>query len=103
VAKTIIENGVRVYENHFCKHCGERIPWKKTQERKGIPEYIWGHHPTPTKQKGQHPKTEFPLGHKLNCGKHNPMFDVHRFGESSPNWKGGISLTRKRLAYPKSF
>jgi hypothetical protein len=62
-----------------------------------------GFHPRTEFKVGHHPPTEFKKGHKLNCGKHNPMFDVHRFGESSPNWKGGISLTRKGLAFPKSF
>lgn len=26
---------------------------------------------------------------KSLCGKNNPMYGVHRFGEFSPNWKGG--------------
>jgi hypothetical protein len=37
---------------------------------------------------------------KVACkGEKNGMFGVHRFGESSPNWQGGVS----QLPYPFKF
>lgn len=44
--KTIIENGIKVYKNHFCEcPCKQRIPWMKTHSRanRGIPDFITGH------------------------------------------------------------
>lgn len=32
-------------------------------------------------------------------GKRNPMYDIHNFGENSPNWNGGTSF----LPYPLEF
>jgi len=29
---------------------------------------------------------------KANSGKNNPMYGVHRYGEKSPGWQGGISF-----------
>lgn len=43
MTKTIIEDGVRVYLNHFCEHCGKRIPWNKWHKYRGIPSIIHGH------------------------------------------------------------
>ncbi len=44
--KTIIENGIRVYKNHYCKHCGKRIPFRKSHKLPGhsIPKYLKGHY-----------------------------------------------------------
>jgi len=50
MAKWIIENGIKVYKNHFCHcPCHGRIPYPKSSasksnhEKRGIPKYIRGH------------------------------------------------------------
>jgi len=42
-AVVIKENNVLVYKNHYCEHCGKRIPWCKWHEYYEIPKNMRGH------------------------------------------------------------
>jgi hypothetical protein len=68
-------NCITYYKNCYC-HCGcnKRISYPITKsglnahKHRGIPKYIKGH---ATKING------FQKGHKLSCGKNNPMYGKH--------------------------
>lgn len=40
---------------------------------------------------------------ELSKGENNPMFGVHRFGEQSPNWTGGISFETYPIEFNKEL
>ncbi len=70
--KLIIENGIRVYANLFCKcGCGKHIKYSKRHKYEGIPEYNRSHHPN----------IGFQKGHKwrFKKGKNNPKY-IDGFG-----------------------
>jgi hypothetical protein len=91
MAKTIIENGVKVYLNHFCKHCGERIPVRKSNEKNGIPDFIYRHQNAVNSPFRKGNKWRFKEGHTLSQGEKNGMY------------VDGRRMKRKGLAFPKSF
>jgi len=68
-------NGVWFYKNHFCNHCGNRIPVREShkQHDRGIPEYIWGHN------------RQFEKGNKIGFKKGN-KYVGHKFTAEDKMW-----------------
>jgi DNA mismatch endonuclease Vsr len=44
--KLIKVDGIWVYKDHFCEHCGERITYNESHIKNGVPQYIQWHHYT---------------------------------------------------------
>ena len=83
-----------------CRNCNQPyLTYKNTSSEFCSPSCAkqgeW--HPNHGKKRPEHSKKmkeKYINGEHVFCnmnfsGKDNPMYDVHRFGEDSPNWKGG--------------
>jgi len=107
MAKTIIENSIKVYKNHFCHcPCHQRIPVKKCHTRFGIPRFIHGHNNIENKfKKGVRINIdgEFKIG-KDNlkyidgCAKERINFKQRGKGFYPLNKKNKISNTMHHLS-----
>jgi len=120
-AVIIKENGILVYKYHRCGcGCNTRIPYRESQTKNGLPEYISGHNPHGTEtqfKKGEYQGFGFKKDHKPwnKDGHHSEetcdkMRESHlgthlseetkqklreaNSGENHPKWIDGYALER---------
>ncbi len=96
----------------FCKcGCGTEIIIKSNSHKYyNIPEYIIGHnrkinHPMNGKHHSNETRQKMSENHADICGDKNPFYNIHfnRFGDKSPNWKGGISSLTMIIRFSKNY
>lgn len=86
---------VKVYKNHYCKHCGKRIPIRESHKRNGIPEHIHGHQcvvNSPLK-KGHK------IGKRFRKGEKAINWNGFKNGEDNLNYVDGCGFERNSAIY----
>lgn len=91
---TIIENGIKVYQDYVCEHCGKRIPWKKSHVKYGIPNIIVGHN-CPLKGKHRVFSKEWKENLVKSVKKWHKKHPGVVSGKNNSNWIDGRSILDK--------
>ena len=94
LCRSCSHKGKKFSEEHKRKlskaHMGKRFSEKTIQKMRG-------------RKHSEEAKQKMSINSPNRSGKNNPMFGIHNYGESNPNWQGGISFGKYCFKFNKKI